>query len=185
MTSTFSINSPLRIDHVEVPSGGLVGLTSCPGRNGLDGGGRQWQRNLAADLSAIEAWGPAVVVTLIETAEFAKFGIADLPAAVTGHRFSWHHVPIPDMQLPNAVTLQAWRVAEPEVGAALMRGQRVLFHCAAGLGRTGTMAAKLLVDFGMPARQAVDLVRLRRPGAIETAAQEAFVIDGRRLLETK
>lgn len=162
---------PLRIDSIALVSGGLIGLVHCPGRNG---------RDLAADLAAIEAWHARVVVTLIEAGEFARLGVADLDARMRQRRFIWHHVPIPDMQPPDAAGVAAWSIAEPDLAEALRRGERVLLHCAAGLGRTGMMAARLLVDqIGCTPDAAIATVRAHRPGAIETTEQEAFVT-GRR-----
>ena len=54
--------------------------------------------------------------------------------------------------------------------------RRILLHCAAGLGRTGTMAAKLLIASGVPAPQALARVRAVRPGAVETAALEHYLL---------
>jgi protein-tyrosine phosphatase len=51
----------------------------------------------------------------------------------------------------------------------------VLVHCAAGLGRTGTLAALLLVEGGLEPEAAIARVRQARPGTLETADQEAFV----------
>lgn len=177
--------SHLHIDHVDLASGGRIGMTHCPGRAGVDGSGRHWHRNLADDLAAIENWGATRLVTLIERREFEKFAIPDLDDAVHRHQLGWHHVPIPDMQPPDATTMATWRRAEPHVIQALLRGESVVFHCAAGLGRTGTMAAKILVGLGMSPPEAIALVRCRRPGAIETAAQEAFVADGQPFVWTR
>ncbi len=167
----------LRIVTVPTPPGGLLGLCHCPGRCGPDRLGREWRRDLAEDLGAIEAWGAKIVVTLIESQEFVTLGVPSFAQSVRGYAFDWHHVPVPDMRPPQAQALQAWQKSGPEVLAALRRSEHVLVHCAAGLGRTGTMAAKLLVAFGVPPVEAISQVRAARPGALETAEQEAFVLD--------
>ena len=64
------------------------------------------------------------------------------------------------------------------VDAALARGDRVLVHCAAGLGRTGMLVAKLLVLHGVSAEEAITQVRSARPGTIETEAQADWVRHG-------
>lgn len=53
--------------------------------------------------------------------------------------------------------------------------QIVAINCQAGLGRTGTMAACIMVDQGMTAQQAIDHVRQCRDRSIESRAQEEFV----------
>jgi protein-tyrosine phosphatase len=177
--------APLRIDEVATPYGGAIGMFHCPGRRGTGSTGVVWSRDLAADLDSIENWGAGVLVTLIEAGEFAKYGIPHLPAAVAGRAIRWHHVPIPDLETPDAATLAAWSAAEPDVFAVLREGGRVAVHCAAGLGRTGTIAAKLLVILGASPDDAIRAVRDARPGTIETAAQEAYVRSGPSLEESR
>jgi ADP-ribosyl-[dinitrogen reductase] hydrolase len=46
-----------------------------------------------------------------------------------------------------------------------------------GLGRSGTVAAIILADLGVPIRLALEVVRRFRPGAIETSGQENFVLN--------
>ena len=57
----------------------------------------------------------------------------------------------------------------------LRRGERVLVHCRGGLGRAGSVAARLLVEFGAAPVDAIAQVRVARPGAIETREQEQWV----------
>lgn len=172
-------SGPLHIDSIQLPGGGRIGLTHCPGRRGVDGAGRQWRRDLAADLAAIEAWQASAVVTLIEPHEFGKLGVPDLAGKMQAQPFDWHHVPIPDMQPPSPETMAAWREVEQKFVAAIREGGSVLVHCAAGLGRTGTMVARLLVDqFGYTPERAIETVRAHRKGTIETLEQEVFVAEG-------
>ena len=58
----------------------------------------------------------------------------------------------------------------------LSADQIVLIHCMGGLGRSGLVAASLLVDVGLGAAEAIREVReVRDPRAVETRAQEDFV----------
>ena len=54
-------------------------------------------------------------------------------------------------------------------------GEAVAVHCGSGLGRTGTMLACFLVAEGRSPAQAIEEVRRRRPGSVETEAQEKAV----------
>lgn len=79
----------------------------------------------------------------------------------------------PDFGLPRdpAAALAALARARERAAA-----ERVELACAGGCGRTGTALAALAVLDGVPAAEAVALVRAGyRPDAVETAAQEAFV----------
>ena len=72
---------------------------------------------------------------------------------------------------------RVWAEVGPRIRGLLQEGQRVLFHCRAGHGRSGMMAARLLIELGWSAESAISEVRRVRPGAIEGAAQQAAVRD--------
>ena len=169
---------PLRITMVHAPGGGTLGLVHCPGRNQMNDPGRHWRRDLAADVAAIATWRPSAVLTLIEAHEFSRLGVPELARAVQANGLEWHHLPIPDMGTPGPDFIDAWDCARPRVLGSLGRGEKVLIHCAAGLGRTGMVAARLLTELGMSPADAIRRVRAARPGAIETEAQAAWVSSG-------
>ena len=169
---------PLVINAVTLPSGALLGMSHCPGRRGIDGTGRQWTRVLDADLQTIQAWGASAVLSLVEPHEFARLGVPDFAQAIARTPLQWLQAPITDMATPGPATLAAWRAQGPALLQALNSGQRVLVHCAAGLGRTGMLVAKLLVLHGAGADEAIDQVRRVRPGTIETEAQAEWVRHG-------
>ena len=54
-------------------------------------------------------------------------------------------------------------------------GGAVAVHCLAGMGRTGTMLACYLVSAGNDPEEAINIIRRRRPGSIETVEQEEAV----------
>lgn len=172
-----SQSHPLRIDVLPAPwSLGLVGMTICPGKKGESVYGAAWDRDLATDLDAIKAWGAECVVTLMEDFEFPMLGIADFPSVMASQPFEWLHLEIRDADVPDHRFESAWPLAREKLLAVLERGGKVLVHCRGGLGRTGLMVARLLVEQGMAAEEAIQLTRSVRQGAIETKAQERHVL---------
>lgn len=91
--------------------------------------------------------------------------------------------PIPDYGIPDACFEASWQCAGHEVRGLLRSGKRVLLHCKGGLGRTGMIAARLLIELGVPVEQAIRAVRRARPGAIDAGAQEAYVRHQRAITE--
>lgn len=55
------------------------------------------------------------------------------------------------------------------------RGDKIVVHYRGGLGRTGTVAGRLLVEFGDEPETAIKSRRKARQGCIETAAQEKYI----------
>ncbi|MFN8508578.1 MAG: dual specificity protein phosphatase family protein [Dehalococcoidia bacterium] len=82
------------------------------------------------------------------------------------------HVPMRDLRTPSEAQLTAGVEGMLE---AFARGEGVAVHCAAGLGRTGTLVACYFVATGLTAEEAIARVRAARPGTIETRGQEDAV----------
>lgn len=88
----------------------------------------------------------------------------------------WFHLPITDVSIPDDLFEHQWDITGNELRSMLRRRLDVFIHCRGGLGRAGTIAAKLLVELGMAPKRAIASVRAVRPGAIETADQEKYVL---------
>lgn len=167
---------PLQIAEVRPgTTTGRVGITFCPGKKQAYSVSGPWDRDLEADLRRIEEWGACAVVTLLEEHEFAELSVNGLGDAVRQKHMAWYHLPIRDVSVPDQKFEQAWEVAGQQLRGLLSRGFDIVVHCKGGLGRAGTIAARLLVEMGVDPDDAIKSVRAVRPGAIETEEQERYV----------
>ena len=96
-----------------------------------------------------------------------------LPADLLAkYELQMKHLPVADFTAP---TLDQIEQALAIIDGFLAHGLPVAVHCAAGLGRTGTVLACYLISQGSSARDAIERVRTERPGSIETPEQVAAV----------
>jgi ADP-ribosylglycohydrolase/protein-tyrosine phosphatase len=178
MTRT-SLTHPLEIATVPLAAGGAVGITFCPGKRQPGALTGAWCRDLALDLDRVAAWRAGAVVTLLEPHELAELGVDGLGEAVEAKGLEWHHLPIRDVDVPDAAFEAAWVYAGLRLRTRLAAGGRVLVHCKGGLGRGGMVAARLLAELGWEPERAIAAVRAARPRAIETEAQRRYALMAR------
>lgn len=171
-----SQSSPLRIDEISFPDGhGRLGLTLCPGKVDQNGELR-WERDLNADLRRVKDWGAELVVTLMETHEFAMLQVTDLPAQVCSMGMEWLHLPIKDSSIPSHEFEKHWPTVASDLHRRLAQGRNILLHCRGGMGRTGIIAGRILIERGLPPQDALRMVRAVRSGAVETQEQELYLL---------
>jgi hypothetical protein len=156
------------------PIPGRLYLHSMPGR----------REPLEAAIAALREREIGCVVCLAPTAELARKSpeyAAAIDALTLAERarvpsLEWDHLPIDDLGAP-ADTAAFWAVAQ-STASRLRSGEHVLIHCAAGVGRTGTLAICVLLALGVPLDAARDLVRAAGAGP-EVEAQERLVAGAR------
>ena len=64
-----------------------------------------------------------------------------------------------------------------EMARRLEMGEHLLMHCAAGIGRTGTMAVCLLMRLGIPRDEALAHVAAHRPMAGPEVGAQLELVD--------
>jgi protein-tyrosine phosphatase len=169
---------PLRFDSIDWPtSAAKIGLTICPGKQGRGLYSGIWKRDLQKDFDVISGWPTKILITLMESHEFALLHIKDFELKATQQQFEWLHLPIEDMHVPTNKWMNSWPELSLRLRKALEQDQNLVIHCRGGLGRTGIVAALLLIDQKVDNQQAISMVRKVRPGAIETFEQEQFVLN--------
>lgn len=143
---------------------GRLWLAAMPGRL------ERWESFLAAARRS----GLTQVVCLNPLDEI----VADSPsyhAAIVQGRlpFAWRHLPMRNFGLADDEA--AWADGVRAIADDLRAGQHVLLHCAAGIGRTGTVAACVLKSLGLPTPEA--LARVRAAGSNPESARQTGRID--------
>ncbi len=88
--------------------------------------------------------------------------------------FSVKHIPVRDFHPPTLKQVEDFLIFAKN---SRDQGKKLVVHCEAGMGRTGTLLACYLVSKGRTATDAIDEVRTKRPGSIETMEQEEVVLE--------
>jgi protein-tyrosine phosphatase len=130
--------------------------------------------SVASTISEIAALGFHQVVSLLEPAEAEALGLAQEAELVTAQSMKFISYAIPDMGLP-ARSDDFTRLAQ-NLFTWIDAGTNTLIHCRGGIGRSGLLAAAVLLRGGKDVREAFALVSLMRGRRVpETAQQGAWL----------
>lgn len=83
------------------------------------------------------------------------------------------HVPTEDLSAPDMEKIDN---TVDYIHERIKNDEPTMVHCAAGIGRTGTILACYLVKYhGLSTKDAIDKVRNERPGSIQSESQEIAI----------
>jgi protein-tyrosine phosphatase len=156
--------------HPRLPPGGRLWGASRPGYPATPATSQQIE-------ATVREWAGAgvdAVVTLMEDAEIVRICPGFLQS-LDRHGLESLRFPIPDFGAPAAHEAKAFSVFVTDAQARLARGQAILAHCNAGLGRTAVFFASLLKGCGHAGDAVEEIRRIYEPDAMRGDVQEAFV----------
>lgn len=158
---------PHPYDVLDIPQrpGSLI-FTPCPGTRDVC---------LNEALASLKAAGAQAIVTLMPDAELAANGAADLAAACAEQGLAWLHLPVADEQVPQADFDAGWGRHHDEILTLLDADATLAIHCKGGSGRTGLIAARMLIELGLDRETAVQQVQALRPKAIQHPAHAGWL----------
>jgi len=132
------------------------------------------EESLDDTIEEIQQLGISRIVSLadlteirVKSEEYARaIEVEELPAILAS-------CPIPDRGVPQdpEVFIESAR----DTASALKSGESVLVHCGAGIGRTGTYAAAVLLCFGLSKEQA--LTKVKDAGSFPETTQQLDLLD--------
>lgn len=175
---------PIRADFIPDETLGLpakLGMTFAPGMKDFRPG-VGWKRDVEKDLRRlVEEYGADVLVSLMEDFEYGeeRYEMGGLDAfreAVESSGIEFRHFPILDVDVPRPEQSGEYAAYIGDVISDLEAGKTVVAHCRGGIGRTGTVAASVLVGLGHDPDEAISIVReARSPRMLEVEWQEEYV----------
>jgi protein-tyrosine phosphatase len=146
------------------PWSGKLGVAARPR-------GGDW---LEQEFTAWQEQNIDTVVSLLTPEEESELSLEEEGADARRHGMQFLAIPVEDRQVPKSE--KAIESAVHKLDATLSAGRNVLIHCRQGIGRSGLLAACLLINRGSTADEAVEeLSKVRNTQVPETAEQRQWI----------
>ena len=151
--------------NLALPQGKLL-LTPCPGTLSTP---------LPTALEQLKEQGAATLITLITPHEMKEKNLDGFADAVATAGLEWLHLPITDDDSPKDPFEENWQRALPKLEQQLNVGSAIAIHCMGGSGRTGIVAARLMLDQGIELDDAITQIQALRPKAFSFPVQREYI----------
>jgi len=114
--------------------------------------GGEW---IEEEFAGLRKLGIDHVVSLLETHEQDEVGLADEESYCQKNEMQYSSFPIPDRGLPRTDKAKSFA---SELCQEVRDGNHIVIHCRAGIGRTGIIAAAILVHAGYSSTEALQTI---------------------------
>ena len=132
------------------------------------------ENNLQDDLEYVRNNGFSVLISLYDPEDYFEKSFAELD--LSDHGIEHYALRFPDFSIPDKTqALKILKLIDKKIN---QENKKVVIHCGAGVGRTGTLAALYLKSkfYSITWKKSIRTVRsVYNPDAIETAEQMHFI----------
>jgi len=149
-----------------ITGGAKLLLTPCPGSKG---------ESLHDSLMQLKDAGATAVLTALESGDLPHDGLNELAEECKALGLKWFHLPIEDDCAPGDKFNANWPQANKAAQAMLDNGEALAVHCMGGSGRTGLIAARIMLDRGIELDSAIEQIQALRPGAFTRQAHIDYI----------
>lgn len=114
---------------------------------------------LEDEIAGLRELGYSRVVSLLEQTEIYDVGLSDERSCCIANGLNFMHFPIQDRGVPEidkAIEFSA------QLLNCLLKGNNVVIHCRAGIGRSGIIASAILILLGYTVSESVKMVSISR-----------------------
>lgn len=140
-------------------------FTACPGTLDVP----------AADVLAdLKTQGCRGLISLTPQSELDSLGVARLGEEIQAAGLAWLPLPVADDAPPGEAFEAAWLQHGNAIASRLQAGETLAIHCRGGSGRTGMIAAAIMVAMGTSPQLAKETVQTARPKALQHPEQLAW-----------
>lgn len=131
----------------------------------------------------IAKYGVKCLVSLLEPHEIKELGLSKAPLLCKSNGIKFINFPIKDRGLPTSLP-STFKLIK-DLHSQILLGENTVIHCRAGIGRTGLIAASLLVLHGYnPSDAFLSVSKARGVQVPDTTEQYAWVVDNQKKIQT-
>ena len=153
-------------DAITLENGGKFIFTPCPGTKDAD---------LTSSIKTLKEAGADLLISMLPTDEIIKLNVTELGRETEQQGMTWYQLPVEDDHAPEQDFFSAFNPVKEAILGHLKEKKTIVIHCRGGTGRTGMMAAILLLESGYSWDKTKSLIQSIRPKALTIPAHVAFL----------
>lgn len=147
---------------------GAILLTPCPGTK---------EASIIDSIACLKEAGATTLITMMQPSELEKHKVSAIPEVCRALEVDWFHFPVEDDHSPREPTQQLIRENIELLKAKLNQGETIAVHCKGGQGRTGLMAAILMLELGYSWAETKERIQSVKPKSLTLAPHLAYLAE--------